>query len=101
MPATRPPTTRTGRYPRTPWPGPRRVRRPRRPPPSGRAPPGRAAAGPVAPAASAGTERVEAEPALTTVRGDGGDAVAKLVAERVLDVPDFPQPGVMFKDLSP
>jgi adenine phosphoribosyltransferase len=38
---------------------------------------------------------------LTTVEGDGGDAVAKLVAERVLDVPDFPQAGVVFKDLSP
>jgi adenine phosphoribosyltransferase len=34
-------------------------------------------------------------------RGDSGLAVARLVAERVMDVPDFPQPGIMFKDLSP
>ena len=34
-------------------------------------------------------------------RGDSGPAVAALVAERVLDVPDFPQDGVVFKDLSP
>jgi adenine phosphoribosyltransferase len=27
--------------------------------------------------------------------------MAALVAERVLDVPDFPQPGVAFKDLTP
>jgi adenine phosphoribosyltransferase len=27
--------------------------------------------------------------------------VAALIAERVVDVPDFPQPGVMFKDLTP
>jgi adenine phosphoribosyltransferase len=30
-----------------------------------------------------------------------GDAVAALVAARVRDVPDFPQPGVLFKDLTP
>src|SRR5256885_4992120 len=34
-------------------------------------------------------------------RGDSGPAVAALVADRVLDVPDFPQDGVVFKDLSP
>jgi adenine phosphoribosyltransferase len=34
-------------------------------------------------------------------RGDSGPAVAALVAERVLDVPDFPRDGVVFKDLSP
>jgi adenine phosphoribosyltransferase len=28
-------------------------------------------------------------------------AVAALVASRVVDVPDFPQPGIVFKDLSP
>jgi adenine phosphoribosyltransferase len=33
--------------------------------------------------------------------GDSGPAIAELVAEHVLDVPDFPQPGVMFKDLTP
>lgn len=35
----------------------------------------------------------------------GGDQVgtdiSKLIASHVLDVPDFPQPGVVFKDLSP
>jgi adenine phosphoribosyltransferase len=35
------------------------------------------------------------------VRGDSGAAVAALVASHVLDVPDFPQPGIMFKDLTP
>jgi adenine phosphoribosyltransferase len=37
----------------------------------------------------------------TGVRGDSGPAVARLVASRVLDVPDFPKPGVVFKDLMP
>jgi adenine phosphoribosyltransferase len=37
----------------------------------------------------------------TPVRGDSGTQVATLVASHVLDVPDFPQPGVMFKDLTP
>lgn len=36
-----------------------------------------------------------------TVRGDGGPALARLVADRALDVPDFPKPGVVFKDLMP
>jgi adenine phosphoribosyltransferase len=35
------------------------------------------------------------------VRGDSGTAVAELVASRVLDVPDFPKPGIVFKDLMP
>lgn len=35
------------------------------------------------------------------IRGDSGPAIAQLVASRVLDVPDFPQPGVLFKDLTP
>lgn len=35
------------------------------------------------------------------VRGDSGPATAQLVASRVLDVPDFPKPGIMFKDLMP
>jgi adenine phosphoribosyltransferase len=34
-------------------------------------------------------------------RGDSGSATAALVAGGVVDVPDFPQPGVMFKDLTP
>jgi adenine phosphoribosyltransferase len=35
------------------------------------------------------------------VRGDSGPDVAALVASRVLDVPDFPKPGIVFKDLMP
>ena len=35
------------------------------------------------------------------VRGDSGPEVATLVASRVLDVPDFPKPGIVFKDLMP
>lgn len=34
-------------------------------------------------------------------RGDSGPVTADLVASRVLDVPDFPKPGVVFKDLMP
>ena len=30
-----------------------------------------------------------------------GTQLDQLVAEHVLDVPDFPQPGIVFKDLSP
>lgn len=36
-----------------------------------------------------------------SVRGDSGVETARLVASRVLDVPDFPKPGVLFKDLTP
>jgi adenine phosphoribosyltransferase len=35
------------------------------------------------------------------VRGDSGPGMAALVASRVVDVPDFPKPGVVFKDLMP
>jgi adenine phosphoribosyltransferase len=35
------------------------------------------------------------------VQGDSGTALAGFVAELVLDVPDFPQPGIVFKDLTP
>jgi adenine phosphoribosyltransferase len=35
------------------------------------------------------------------VRGDSGRDVAALVASRVIDVPDFPKPGIVFKDLMP
>lgn len=38
---------------------------------------------------------------LPAVRGDSGPEVAKLVASRLVDVPDFPKPGVVFKDLTP
>jgi adenine phosphoribosyltransferase len=34
-------------------------------------------------------------------RGDSGEATARLVASRIVDVPDFPQPGIVFKDLTP
>jgi adenine phosphoribosyltransferase len=34
-------------------------------------------------------------------RGDSGPEIAGLIASRVLDVPDFPQAGVLFKDLTP
>ncbi|MFG2103812.1 adenine phosphoribosyltransferase [Micromonospora echinaurantiaca] len=37
----------------------------------------------------------------TGLRGDSGLDAARLVASRVLDVPDFPKPGVVFKDLMP
>jgi adenine phosphoribosyltransferase len=33
--------------------------------------------------------------------GDAGEQVAALVAGRLRDVPDFPQPGVLFKDIVP
>jgi adenine phosphoribosyltransferase len=33
--------------------------------------------------------------------GDSGSEMAALVADRVLDVPDFPKPGIVFKDLMP
>jgi adenine phosphoribosyltransferase len=35
------------------------------------------------------------------VHGDSGPELAELVAGHVLDVPDFPQPGIVFKDLMP
>src|SRR2546427_330518 len=38
---------------------------------------------------------------MTQPRGDSGEQVARLIAERVTDVPGFPQPGIVFKDLSP
>jgi adenine phosphoribosyltransferase len=34
-------------------------------------------------------------------RGDGGAALADLVAGHAVDVPDFPEPGILFKDLTP
>jgi adenine phosphoribosyltransferase len=34
-------------------------------------------------------------------KGDSGTELAALVAGRTLDVPDFPKPGVVFKDLMP
>ncbi|WP_442791539.1 adenine phosphoribosyltransferase [Micromonospora sp. NBC_01813] len=37
----------------------------------------------------------------TAVIGDSGPEMAALVASRVLDVPDFPKPGIVFKDLMP
>ena len=35
------------------------------------------------------------------VRGDSGPEMAALVAGSALDVPDFPKPGIVFKDLMP
>jgi adenine phosphoribosyltransferase len=35
------------------------------------------------------------------VTGDSGSQVAELVASRVLDVPDFPKAGIVFKDINP
>jgi adenine phosphoribosyltransferase len=29
------------------------------------------------------------------------DPIAKVIADRVVDVPDFPKPGIVFKDLTP
>ena len=34
-------------------------------------------------------------------RGDGSARAAEVVAGHVIDVPDFPQDGIVFKDLSP
>lgn len=34
-------------------------------------------------------------------QGGGASDIAALVASRVVDVPDFPVPGVLFKDISP
>jgi adenine phosphoribosyltransferase len=39
--------------------------------------------------------------ATPTVDWSAGGRVARLIAEHVLDVPDFPQPGILFKDLTP
>src|SRR2546430_14488712 len=38
---------------------------------------------------------------MTQPSGDSGTDIARRVAELVADVPDFPQPGVLFKDLTP
>ena len=37
----------------------------------------------------------------TRPRGDSGEEIAGLVASRVVDVPGFPQDGILFKDLTP
>ncbi|WP_328460117.1 adenine phosphoribosyltransferase [Actinoplanes sp. NBC_00393] len=36
-----------------------------------------------------------------TVTGDSGPELAALVASGTVDVPDFPKPGILFKDLMP
>lgn len=38
---------------------------------------------------------------MTAFAGDSGSAVASQVAGRLRDVPDFPQPGIVFKDIAP
>jgi adenine phosphoribosyltransferase len=35
------------------------------------------------------------------VTGQAGDELAKLITSLVRDVPDYPQPGVIFKDITP
>jgi adenine phosphoribosyltransferase len=35
------------------------------------------------------------------VTGQAGDELTKLITSLVRDVPDYPQPGVMFKDITP
>jgi len=63
------------------------------------------------PGAVRGPEAVhgpEAAPAAEAVRGaaaadaaPAGTALADLIKEKVRDVPDYPQPGVVFKDITP
>ena len=38
---------------------------------------------------------------MQAVAGDSGERVARIISEHVIDVPGFPQDGVVFKDLSP
>jgi adenine phosphoribosyltransferase len=38
---------------------------------------------------------------MSDITGDSGPDLAALVADRVVDVPGFPQAGIVFKDLSP
>ena len=33
--------------------------------------------------------------------GDGAAGIARVVADQIVDVPDFPMPGIVFKDLTP
>jgi adenine phosphoribosyltransferase len=35
------------------------------------------------------------------VTAQAGDELTKLITTLVRDVPDYPQPGVMFKDITP
>jgi adenine phosphoribosyltransferase len=51
--------------------------------------------------AQAWEDRAEVPGETGQARGDSGPEFAELVASRVLDVPDFPKPGVVFKDLMP
>jgi adenine phosphoribosyltransferase len=37
----------------------------------------------------------------TAAAGEGGAEIAELIKTRVRDIPDYPQPGVMFKDITP
>ena len=36
-----------------------------------------------------------------TAAGQGGAEIAELIKARVRDIPDYPQPGVVFKDITP
>src|SRR5258708_23558969 len=40
-------------------------------------------------------------PAGESASGDGGAEIAELVKARLRDVPDYPQPRVVFKDITP
>src|SRR5439155_14844229 len=123
-PAVRPPhrpPPRTRRPPRsrsrgsTRWPARRRrASGPSRPGASRRSASGRV---PVAGRVASAGERAERGPGVSTpepaagavevagagarATGDAGRDAAELVASHVLDVVDFPQPGIVFKDLTP
>lgn len=47
------------------------------------------------------TEELEAAAAAEAVDGDSGPETAALIAGLTVNVPDFPQPAIMFKDLTP
>jgi adenine phosphoribosyltransferase len=38
---------------------------------------------------------------MAVAHGDSGPEAARRIAELTVDVPDFPQPGILFKDLTP
>lgn len=40
-------------------------------------------------------------PPASTPRGDLGSEIAGVIAAGLRDIPDFPEPGVLFKDISP
>jgi adenine phosphoribosyltransferase len=48
-----------------------------------------------------GDSKIGADAAAGAATGDSGAQTAELIASRILDVPDFPKPGIVFKDLMP